>query len=79
MLSSYIKIKLELYRSDVAVQICIYVSFSTLYADSSAKSHVNVAAKLDDVPHEYEEVQEVDVRDTGNVMKGSATPPFSTK
>ena len=50
--------------------------FPMLGADSSAKSHVNEGVELDDVPHEYAEVQEVDGRDTGNVIKGPVTPPF---
>ena len=44
----------------------MYVRF--LDADSSATSFVNAAAELDDVPHEYADVWEVDMRDTGNVI-----------
>ena len=43
--------------------------FPTLDADANAKSDGNEAVELDDVPHEYAEVWEVDNRDTGNVMK----------
>ena len=46
----------------------VYAFFPILDADSSATAFVNVAAELDDVPHEYAEVWEVDVRDTGNVI-----------
>ena len=46
--------------------------FPNLGADSSAKSHVNQSVELDDVRHEYAEVQEVDVRDKGKVMNRPA-------
>ena len=54
----------------------MHVFFPTLGANTTAKSCGNEAVELDDIPHEYAEVREVDDRDKGNVMTVEPLHPF---